>query len=73
MVGWRFAAQQTRGQWVYLLRGLCVIFATMGFMTAIAPFYGPGTSYPTAAVIGVGGAMLLGGAGAFVMLGKRQG
>lgn len=58
---------------MYLLRGLCVIFATIGFMTAMSPFYGPENSYPTAAVLGAGTAMLVGGAGAFVMLGKRRG
>lgn len=57
---------------MYLLRGLCVIVATIGFMTAISPFYGPENAYPTAALISVGGAMLLAGAGAFVMLGRFE-
>lgn len=57
---------------MYLLRGLCVIIATIGFMTSISPFYGPENAYSTAALIAVGVAMLLGGAGAFVMLGRFE-
>jgi hypothetical protein len=55
--------QQTRGVHLYLLRGLCVIVATIGFMTAISPFYGPENSYPTVAVLGVGWPCFLGECG----------
>jgi hypothetical protein len=56
---------------VYLIRGLCVIVATIGFMMVISPFYGPDTSSPTSVVLGV--VMLIAGSVAFVLLGRSRG
>lgn len=69
--GWLAASRGTdKGQDVYLLRGLCVIVATIGFMMVISPFYGPDTSSTTSVALGV--MSLLAGSGGFVFLGRYE-
>jgi LPXTG-motif cell wall-anchored protein len=53
-----------------LFRNMCVIVATLGFMTVISPILWPETTSPGFTVLGV--VMLLGGAGVFVLLGKSE-
>ena len=55
---------------MYLLRGLCVIVATMGLMMALSPFYGPDTSSPASIALGV--VSLLAGLGGFVLLSRYE-
>lgn len=53
-----------------MLRGLCVIVATIGLMMVLSPFYGPDTSSPASVALGV--VSLLAGSGGFVFLGRYE-
>lgn len=55
---------------MYLLRGFCVIIATLGLMAIISPVLWPETTSTGFTVLGA--AMLVAGSGGFVLLGRRE-
>lgn len=55
---------------MYLLRGRCVIVATLDFMTVSSLVFWPETTSPSYTALGA--VMLVGGSGAIVMLSRRS-